>query len=40
MSTARTVGVMKLGWQVWSIVVSVLALVLLVGLFAIAALTS
>lgn len=40
MSTARSVGVMKLGWQVWAVVVSVLGLVLLAGVFALAALTS
>jgi hypothetical protein len=31
---------MKLGWQVWAVVVSVLALVLLAGVVALAALTS
>jgi hypothetical protein len=34
MSTARSVSVMKLGWQVWAVLVSVLALVLLGGVFA------
>jgi hypothetical protein len=34
MSTARGVSLIKLGWQVWAVLVSVLALVLLAGVFA------
>jgi hypothetical protein len=34
MSTARSASLMKLGWQVWAVLVSVLALVLLAGVLA------
>jgi hypothetical protein len=34
MTTARRVQLLKLGWQVWAVMVSVLALVLLAGTFA------
>jgi hypothetical protein len=34
MTTARSVPLMKLGWPVWAVLVSVLALVLLAGALA------
>ena len=39
MSTAGSAGVMKLGWQVWAVVVSVLGLVLMAGMFVLVTLT-
>jgi len=34
MTTARGSHILKLGWQVWAVMMSVLALVLLAGTFA------
>ncbi len=39
MSTARSVRLITLGWQSWAVVVSILALILMAGVFALAALT-